>query len=203
MPRIRDHLRRTFLTGIFAFVPLVVTAYIIYWIDAKTALIPQLFGFHIPIVGLLATVIFVYLIGLVATLTAGQVILGWLDTLLSKMPILRPVYTAWKQVALTPGGTEGVFSHIVLVPETENLWMIGFTSLRPVPGDPESICVLIFNAPTPTTGRMYFIRRDKCRELDLSAEEAFKIILSAGNYIPPQIGAAIGQNVSAETMLLG
>jgi uncharacterized membrane protein len=198
MPDLKAHLRKTLLTGLFAFVPLAVTVYIIWLIDQKTLWITDSITTHIPLLrdrhihlaGLVITIVLIYIIGLIGTSLAGRWFLRYIDTILLRLPILRPIYTTWKQVALTPGGTEGVFSRVVLVPETENLWMIGFTSLRPLPNDPDSICVLVFNAPTPTTGRMYFVRRDKCRMMNITAEEAFKIILSAGNYVAPEIGAA-------------
>ena len=47
--------------------------------------------------------------------------------------------------------------------------------------------VTIPNAPNPIQGRLYFTRRECCNVLDMTAEEAFKVILSTGNYVSPQI----------------
>ena len=115
-----------------------------------------------------------------------------LDRVLRRVPVLRELYSAWKQVALTPGGTEGVFSHVVLIPidETGGRHVLGFTSGRPIERDPGSICVFVPAAPNPLTGRMYFVKCDRCVNVDLSTEEAFKILLSTGNYVPPALGAA-------------
>lgn len=211
MSRVQTHLRTTLLTGLFAFIPLAITIYIIWLVDEKTASIieyltahtPGLAGKHIPLAGLAGLVIIVaivYLIGLAGSSLVGRWFLGHLDAVLSRLPVLRTLYISWKQVALTPGGTEGVFSHIVLVPESDDLYAIGFSSMRPLPNDPQSVCVLVFNAPTPTTGRMFFVRRDRCVELPITAEEAFKVILSAGNYIAPELGAAMA-TLSAGTGL--
>jgi uncharacterized membrane protein len=69
----------------------------------------------------------------------------------------------------------------------EHARMLGFTSGDALPGDPESCCVFVPNAPNPITGRLYFVRRDRCRLLDITADDAFKVILSNGNYVPQQV----------------
>ena len=45
-------------------------------------------------------------------------------------------------------------------------------------------------APNPINGRLYFVHREKCQFVDVTPEEAFKVILSTGNYVPPGVGAA-------------
>ena len=63
MPDIKGHLRKTMLTGLFAFIPVVITGYIIWLIDQKTSIIPnKLFGTPIPLVGLVITVVIIYII---------------------------------------------------------------------------------------------------------------------------------------------
>src|SRR4051794_18872279 len=109
MHRLQAHLRNTFLAGIFAVIPIAVTAFIVYWVNSHTIVIStQLFGRPIPFVGVLIAVTVVYVTGLLTTSLLGKVFLGLLDALLSRVPVLREVYNAWKQILLTPGGgTEG------------------------------------------------------------------------------------------------
>ena len=105
--------------------------------------------------------------------------------LLSHVPMVGQVYMSWKQIALTPGGTEGTFSHVVLLPdETGLMKWLGFTSRRVVEGPVPSYCVFVPNAPNPITGRLYIVPIEKCMILTMSVEEAFKLILSTGNYVP-------------------
>jgi uncharacterized membrane protein len=59
----------------------------------------------------------IYLCGLVATTLFGRFFLKLIDAILSRLPVLRQFYIAWKQIALTPGGTEGTFSKVVLIPD--------------------------------------------------------------------------------------
>jgi uncharacterized membrane protein len=186
------HLRQTFLAGIFAVVPVAVTVFIIYWVDLKTSFISEkLFGHAIPFLGVLVAIVGIYVAGLIATSIIGRSLLWLIDSFLSRVPGLRQLYVAWKQVALTPGGTEGIFSRVVLIPdETGATQLLGFTSGRAIEGDPNTLCVFVPAAPNPINGRLYFVHRSRCQMVDVSVEEAFKVVLSTGNYVPPAIGEA-------------
>lgn len=183
----QGRIRRTFVAGIFAFVPLAVTVFIIYWIDKQTRGITSwLFGHSIPFLGVLITLAAIYVTGMITSSLVGKFFLRLLDRVLMRLPIIRQLYLGWKQIALTPGGTEGTFSHVVLVPdESGQMRMMGFTSGRVLEGDPPCYCVFVPSAPNPVTGRLYFVEIEKCRILTITPEEAFKVVLSTGNYIPP------------------
>ena len=190
--RLQSHLRNTFLAGIFGAVPVGFTLFIVWWIDARTRGISQLlFGRSIPFVGVLIAVAAIYACGLIATSLFGKMFLRVVDRLLVRVPGLRQLYTAWKQIALTPGGTEGTFSKVVMIPdETGATHLLGFCNGRPVEGDPNTYCVFVPAAPNPINGRLYFVHRDKCAFVDVTPEEAFKVVLSTGNYVPPGVGEA-------------
>jgi uncharacterized membrane protein len=133
----------------------------------------------------------IYLAGLVATTLLGRFFLKIVDRLLISLPGFRQLYTAWKQIALTPGGTEGVFSKVVVIPdETGATHLLGFCNGRPVEGDENTFCVFVPAAPNPINGRLYFVHREKCEFVNVTPEEAFKVILSTGNYVPPGVGEA-------------
>src|SRR4051794_8280891 len=90
MRRIQDHLRKTFLAGIFAAVPVAVTLFICWYVDSKTRYISQvLFGRPIPVVGILIALAAIYLCGLVGTTLLGKWLLKLLDRLLVRVPGLR------------------------------------------------------------------------------------------------------------------
>ncbi|MGA3067596.1 MAG: DUF502 domain-containing protein, partial [Tepidisphaeraceae bacterium] len=179
-------IRRTFVAGIFASVPLAVTILIIWWVDQKTRVITYwLFHRSIPFVGVLIAVAAIYVTGMITSSLVGRFFLRLLDNILMHLPVVRQLYLGWKQIALTPGGTEGTFSRVVMVPdETGQMHMLGFTSGRVLEGDPPRLCVFIPSAPNPITGRLFFIEAAKCEILQMTPEEAFKVILSTGNYIP-------------------
>jgi uncharacterized membrane protein len=193
MQHLQTHLRNTFLAGIFAVIPLAITAFLIYKIDAWTRGISQtLLGRSIPMVGVLVAIAAIYLVGLIATASVGRVFIRAVDALLSRVPGLRLFYITWKQIVITPGGTEGVFSRVVMIPdETGATHLMGFTCGRAIENESSTYCVFVPAAPNPVNGRLYFVHKEKCALVDLSTEEAFKVVLSTGNYVPPQIGAAI------------
>jgi len=190
MNRLQKHLRNTFLAGIFAAIPLAITAYIFWklW-EFSDQISLKLFKIAIPLIGVVIAIGLIYALGLFATSVLGKMVLKLIDALLSRLPLVRALYIAWKQIALTPGGTEGIYSRVVLMPdETNHLMILGFTSGRAIEGDPDTLCIFAPGSPNPINGKLYFVKRDKCRFLDISTEDAFKIILSTGNYVPKAVG---------------
>jgi len=189
------HLRQTFLAGIFAAIPIGVTVAILAIVYRKAADITEsIVGRHVPgvgLLGILVAVALIYLAGVIATTLIGRWCLRNIDLLLGKLPGLRVIYIAWKQIALTPAGTEGIYSNVVLIPdETGATHLIGFTNGKSIEGDPLTFCVFVPASPNPINGRLYFVHREKCEFVDVTADEAFKAILSSGNYVPSAIGAA-------------
>jgi uncharacterized membrane protein len=69
---------------------------------------------------------------------------------------------------------------------------LGFTSGDCVPNDPTTICVFVPNSPNPIQGKLYFVAREKVQFTTLSSDEAFKLLLSTGNYVPQELA---GRNV--------
>jgi len=187
MTRLQKHLRNTFLAGIFAAIPVAVTLIIIAYIERVTHDPLRGTRFDFPFLGIIGAIVAIYVLGVIVSSLIGKFFLHLVDKILMHVPILKDAYQAWKQVTLTPGGKEGMFAKVVLVAEGDGRSMLGFTSDDPLPGDPDSICVFIPNAPNLIQGRLYFTRRECCSILDMTAEEAFKVILSTGNYIAPQI----------------
>jgi uncharacterized membrane protein len=84
-----------------------------------------------------------------------------------------------------------MYAKVVLVPLEGDggARVLGFTSGETVPGDDATVCVFVPNAPNPVMGRLYFVARQRVQTLSITAEEAFKFLLSSANYIPPAIGA--------------
>ncbi|MEZ4385004.1 MAG: DUF502 domain-containing protein [Nannocystaceae bacterium] len=186
--KLRRHLKKTLLTGIFSTIPLVVTVAVVVYVEKSSrAPVKALFGIDVPFIGFAVALAVIYLVGLVVSSIVGRMILDGLDRLLLKVPVLRELYKAWKQVSLTPGGREGIYAKVVLVPDGERS-VLAFTSGDPLDGDPERCCVYIPEVPNPMVGRLFVVERARCTELNVSVEEAFKMILSSGNYVPKEIG---------------
>ena len=192
MGPVQKHFRNTFLTGIFAAIPLAVTAIVIIYVEGMTRQpLREFLNINIPFIGVVLAVALIYLLGVVVNSIVGKWVIRTADRILLRVPLLKDLYQAWKQVTITPGGKEGMFAKVVLIPvENKGTRAMGFTSGDPIPGDPATCCVFVPSLPNPISGRLYFAPIADCIHLGISAEEAFKLLLSGGNYVPSEIGAA-------------
>lgn len=190
---LKTHLRTTFLTGIFAATPLAVTIFFIWYVESATRQpVRELTGYDVPFLGVVLAIVLIYLLGLIVSSLLGRWIIRRVDGLLLRVPIMKDLYQAWKHVSVTPGGKEGIFASVVLVPvEDGRSRTLGFTSGEPLEPGSATCCVFIPAAPNPMNGRLLFVPIGDCIPLGITAEEAFKWILSGGNYIPPEVGTAI------------
>ena len=189
MGSVQKHLRNTFLTGIFAATPIALTAFVVVYIENATrAPLYKLFKINTPFAGLLVAIVLIYLLGLLVNSLLGKWMITIVDRVLLRVPVLKELYRAWKHISVTPGGKEGIFAKVVLVPvENGRAKTLGFSSGEPIEGDPTTCCVFVPASPNPMNGRLYFVPMPDVRVLDLTPEEAFKIILSGGNYVPPEL----------------
>jgi len=111
----------------------------------------------------------------------------WWEGLLSRIPIVRSIYSSVKQVSdtlLSPGGNS--FRRAVLVEFPQRgQWAIAF--VVGAPGErvaaqlgADSVVVYVPTAPNPTSGYTLIVRPDEVRELDMSVDEALKFVISLG-----------------------
>jgi uncharacterized membrane protein len=189
MGRIQVHIRNKLVAGVLAAIPVAVTVFILWYVDTKAR---ELTGVQTPFVGILIALGAIYVLGLFVTSLLGQFVLGVADGLLRRIPGLRDLYRSWKQIALTSDGHEGIFAHVVLIPDESGLMrMLGFSSGKPIDGDPGSCCVFVPASPNPTSGRLFFVPIERCLRLEMKPQEALKLIISGGNYVPPAVGEAM------------
>jgi uncharacterized membrane protein len=190
MGRLKTHVRNKFVAGALAAIPLAVTFFILWYVDSRARAI---LGLDVPFLGIAFALAGIYLLGLFVTSVIGKFFIGLTDRILGHLPGLRDLYRAWKQVALTDtnDGALGIFGHVVLVPDEAGRGLvIGFTSGHAVEGDPETCCVFIPASPNPTSGRLHFVPRSRCVRVSLAPQEAIKMIISGGNYVPGALGIA-------------
>ena len=188
----QSHLKKTMLSGAFAFIPIAITIAIILYIENMTRAPLAKIGLNIPGLGIVLAIVLIYLTGLFVSSIVGKFFLTKLDQLLQRLPLLRDLYKAWKQISFTPGGGEGIYAKVVLVPDGRgDQHVLAFSSLEPLSASSDSVAVFVPNAPNPVTGRVAFIRRNDIIELPISTEEAFKILLSSGNYVPAELASRL------------
>ena len=192
--------RNYFFTGILVTVPILITLYVtwivITFIDIKVAgLLPEYLNFReafpykIPGLGLIIVIIFVTLIGDLTQGLLGRTFLRFGERIVSKMPVVRSIYSAIKQIMETVMSTNSnSFREVVLVqyPRKE-LWVIGFVTgstkgevKRTLSKDKNLINVFIPTTPNPTSGFLLFVPKKDLIYLDMSVEQAVKMVISGG-----------------------
>lgn len=187
-------LQKYLLTGVIAIVPTAVTLYIIYYIFKFTDsflgnTLSEALGFSLPGMGIFVTALICLLVGFLAQYYFGQKIISGLDNSLNNIPVVKSVYSSIKQVAdVFINNSKDNFKRVVMLEfPKENSWAIGFVSsdfLLKVDADiPEKdamITVFVPTTPNPTSGYLIIVPKTKVIDLDISIEDAMKIIVSGG-----------------------
>jgi uncharacterized membrane protein len=194
-------LRKWLFAGLLVLVPIAITIWLLDWfvglLDKSLLLLPKawhpdgLLGIHIPGFGVILTLAVLLLIGAITSNFLGKRLLLWWDGLLSRIPVVRSIYTSVKQVSDTLFSDSGnAFRKAVLLqwPHT-GMWTIGFITGTPssevaakVPKD--CLSVYVPTTPNPTGGYFVIVPKDQCTELDMSVDEALKYIVSMGVVAP-------------------
>jgi uncharacterized membrane protein len=196
-------LKRYFIAGLMVLLPLWVTFEAILFLmgifDRSLRLIPDqyqpevLLGFAIPGFGLIVSFAIVVMTGmLVANILGGRVV-NWWERLLSKIPLVRSVYTAVKQIVEAIVGTgQKTFQQVYLVEyPRKGLWTLGFKT-SDVMGEAQIktgasavINIFIPTTPNPTSGFFIMVAEQDVVELEMSVDDALKMLISGGVVVPP------------------
>ncbi len=198
-------LRAYFLTGLLVLVPLVLTAYIIWnlflAIDGILrgfihSFILEQFGFsfgrrQIPGIGFAALIVIIIVTGLIARNYFGRKIVSFGDQVVDRIPLINRVYGAIKQISQAFfSAKREVFKKAVLFEyPRKGIYSIGFytqDTRGPVQSSVPEDVVSIFlpTTPNPTSGFLLFVPKTDVIDLDLTIEEALKLVISGGAIVP-------------------
>lgn len=195
-------LRSRFLAGIVIAAPIAITlaviAGLISWIDSRIKpLIPPAWNpetyvkFGIPGLGLVVAVIGLTLLGAVGTNLIGRTIVRAGDQFLANVPIVRNIYSLFKQLFETLATSQqSSFRDMVLVEYPKRgTWCVGFVT-APLKGEvveklgPDMMGVFVPTTPNPTSGFFMFVPKNEVIDLDMTVEEGAKLIVSVGMVVP-------------------
>ena len=201
--RLREHLRGYFIAGILVTGPVSLTFYLAWifvdFIDSRVALlIPEAYNpsnylpVHIPGIGLVVVVIGLTLIGALTAGYIGRRLLRIGDRILARMPLIRGLYGAMKQIFETVLSKQSnTFREVVLIEwPRRDLWTIGFITGKPE-GEireltsEDAVNVYVPTTPNPTSGYLVFVPRREIVSLSMSVEEGIKLVISGGIVAPP------------------
>jgi uncharacterized membrane protein len=201
-------IRKWLLAGLLVIVPLGITIWVLEWIvsslDKTLLILPASWhpdkvlqtifpgmNLHIPGFGVILAFVILLVVGAVASNFFGKKLVGWGDSLLNRIPVVRSIYSSVKQVSDTLFSDGGnAFRKAVLVQwPREGVWTIAFVTGSPggdvvnhLQGD--YVSVYVPTTPNPTGGYFVMLKKTDCIELNMSVDEALKYIVSMGVVSP-------------------
>ena len=195
------HFRRYLIAGLLVWVPLIVTGLIIKLLvdllDFTILLLPPswrpeaILGFSVPGTGVVVAIVIVFLTGIVAANIVGRKLFDLGEAIVDRIPLVRSIYSAVKQVvhSLFSNGGQSFRRVLMVQYPRKGLWTLGFQTGVGVGEvqhrtDQEVVTVFIPTTPNPTSGFVIMVPREDAVELDMSVEDGLKFVMSLGVVVP-------------------
>lgn len=200
--RIMSYLKKYLLAGVLVWFPLGITMalliFLVNFFDRSLLLLPphlhpqELLGFDLPGFGLLFSFIIILVTGMLVANFFGRYIYKLGEKLLSRIPIVRSIYTAVKQISEAVfGNSTQTFKKAFLIqyPRT-GLWTLAFQTST-IQGEaqiktelPKVVNLFVPTTPNPTSGFFIMAEKSEVIELEMSVDEALKMVISGGVVVP-------------------
>jgi uncharacterized membrane protein len=198
--------RRYLIAGLVVWLPLwatlLVLNFLVELLDKTVALLPHdyqpkaLLGFHIPGAGVVLSLLLLFFTGVFVTNFFGDRLVALGERIVAKIPLVRSIYQAVKQVSETIFASNSQAFRKVLLIEypRKGLWSVAFqtASSNKTHGttshiqnqehkeENNLITVFVPTTPNPTSGFLILVNRNDAKELDISIDEALKMVISLG-----------------------
>ncbi len=215
---LREAVRRYFVAGLLFFAPIGITIWaigsIVVWLD--NLILPRVLKLLIPgldeppalpLIGMLFTFLVIILLGVIARhLLGGEILRTW-ERVLGRVPVARSIYGGVKQLfeAIFTSNRTSQFRRVVLIEyPRKGIYALAFTT-GPARGavqeatERHMINCFLPTTPNPTSGFYLLVPEDEVTEANLTVEEAFKLVMSAGLVTPESIAAPSTSTVPAGT----
>lgn len=197
-------LRSSFLTGLVVIAPVGLTIWLIWtvigWIDGFVLpLVPhrlrpeEYIGINLRGVGVIIFLLFTIMVGWIGKGLIGRSLIRWGENIVNRMPVVRSIYSGIKQISETVfAQSERSFEKACLIQyPRKDIWAIGFISTtakgevaKRVETTGKLVSVFLPTTPNPTSGFLLFLPKEDVIELDMTVEEAAKLVISAGLVYP-------------------
>lgn len=216
-------IRAYFLTGLVIAGPLAVTAWLVFWfVDTVDHWVKPLIPGHLwpdaylpknaPGVGVILAFAGLTLLGFLAANLLGRTLIRLSETILNRMPVVRGIYKSVKQLFETVFSQDGAsFRKVGLIEyPSKGAWIIVFISTPPgpkvrasLPQGRDYISVFLPCTPNPTTGFYFYVPVEDVIDLDMTPDDAAKLIMSAGiiqpDVLPKAVKPARAPEIGQET----
>jgi uncharacterized membrane protein len=211
-PGIMSRIRTYFLTGLVVAGPVTVTLWLVWWfvtwVDGlvrpfiPVAYRPETYlPVQIPGSGLIIAFVALTLLGFLTANLIGRKLVDFGESILSRMPVVRPIYRTTKQIFQTLfSKSESSFRRVALVEfPSPGMWSLVFLTQSPtedivgrLPAT-EYVSAFMPCTPNPTTGFFFYVPKGDVVELDITVEQAMTVIMSAGIVQPASAAQAPAQ----------
>ncbi|MEO0963191.1 MAG: DUF502 domain-containing protein [Pseudomonadota bacterium] len=200
--RFLSRLRNYFLTGLVVAAPVTITVVLVMWfvdfVDAWfTPMIPdqyrpeQYLDFTVPGLGVIIAVVLLTLLGALTANLFGRTLVNYGERLVGRMPLVRNIYGALKQIFETVlSQSQQSFREVALIEyPRRGVYSIAFVTTAAkgevqARADEEMVSVFLPTTPNPTSGFLLFVPRRDVITLEMSVEDAAKMVISAGLVAP-------------------
>lgn len=194
-------MRKYLIAGLLVWMPLGVTFLVVRaivgFLDKSLLLLPDAFqpdrllGFHIPGLGVLLAIALVLVTGMIMANLLGRRLVAFWESLLARIPLVRTLYSAVKQIMEAVLATDAKSFRKVLLVEypRKGVWSLAFMTSDDL-GEVQDktianvISVFIPTTPNPTSGFVLMVPESDVIELDMAVEEGLKMIISMGVVVP-------------------
>ena len=207
--KILQSLRRMFLSGILITIPLIVTFYVLNFLFQQvdgllSPVVSKVFGYSVPGMGLIATILLIILIGILGRNVMGLRLVAMGERLINRMPIARTIHSAAKQLmeAVTSPKHQR-FNRVVLIEyPRRGIFALAFasgqTQLSQNGEHRDLTTVFVPSTPTPVTGFVVMLPTEDILYLSITPEEAIKFLVSGGLASPDMFEVAPSNDVPVE-----
>ena len=192
MSAILQNLRSTLFAGLSTLIPVMLTFYFLRFLyvnldKASAPLVKEYLKLEIPGVGILFTLVFIYLLGLAVTNFLGKKILSIGEKIVDRVPLVNTIYTTLKQITdtFTKNSLEAFEGAVYIQYPRQCLWAMAFVSgeSKNASGTPY-YHLFVPTTPNPTSGYFLMIPKTDTIPTGMSVEEGLKTIISGGMLAP-------------------
>ena len=180
-------IKRRIFAGLLAIVPIAVTFWILKllftFFDGFAAPILKRIGIEIPGLGIILTLVIVFVLGLLVTNVLGKTLFNWGERILAKLPIVNTIYKTIKQITSAfSGSTLKSFQQVIFIqyPRIGLLTMCFVTNESQNKTGEEFYHVFVPTTPNPTSGVFIIVPKKDVVHPNISVEDGLKAIISGG-----------------------
>lgn len=197
-------LRRYLVAGVLVWLPILATIWVITFIidltDRLLLFLPEpyrpqaLVGFRLPGLGIVLALAVLLVTGLLVTNFLGRRLVTYWENLMKRIPLVRSVYGGVRSFAESVFSTKNTFRKVVMVEYPRlGMWSIGFVTSEDIAEvsaktGVQQMCVYVPTTPNPTSGLIVMVPREQVVELDMTVDQAMRMIITCGVVVPTPPG---------------